>query len=619
MEATPRRSVLGNEARDTAQVQRRQRDPGTASVWGVSCERMLYTANGAAVSFEEELAYARPILQRTVIHDGFQCDKANVLKDGQCLPCSPGTFFQATGIFCDVVLKGSDESLQGIPCHRSVLSVQSPYFRAAFTHNWKESSEPVFRLANIDNLTLQELVAYAYTMNLRLSDDTVVSVLIAAQFLQMTPVARMCWKYVKQHLSLSNCLDVHALASQHSNPRLASAALHFIQLHFQILAQSQEFLELDAHQLAALIASDAVDVFSEDQVWETVMRWLDHDRPGRLANMPVVLHNVRAPFLSDQYRENWKSAMAANGLPLGEGQGTAERHSYGAQDVILCVGGFLGDNDKTAVYAFSPSIPTVWRLEDLPADADDCRTVLLDAASFLIFHHNGMHIVQRDSHYTGLRDKWREVDPTPRWNTTAAALDGRIYVSGGNACDDDRRNVEAFDPKRNSWRPVAPLPVYLTCFEMVASCGRLFVLGGEGDEGGDEEYGRWVFSYDPDTDKWTQLRDKPTADIGRHVCVGAEGLVFVIEDAKRFVRVDAYDPATDQWVRKADLIRERVNPGCAYLNGKLYVIGRDRWVEDGYCSIEVYDHETDSWTLQECQIPESEYGFDCVVMKMKPG
>ncbi|XP_055351797.1 signal peptide, CUB and EGF-like domain-containing protein 2, partial [Paramacrobiotus metropolitanus] len=57
-------------------------------------ERLLYTAHGAAVSFEEELANARPNLQRTLIRDGWQCDKANVLKDGQCVPCSPGTFFQ---------------------------------------------------------------------------------------------------------------------------------------------------------------------------------------------------------------------------------------------------------------------------------------------------------------------------------------------------------------------------------------------------------------------------------------------------------------------------------------------------------------------------------------------
>ncbi|XP_055349059.1 kelch-like protein 26 [Paramacrobiotus metropolitanus] len=160
---------------------------------------------------------------------------------------------QATGTFCDVVLKGSDASSQGIPCHRSVLCVQSPYFRAAFTHNWKESSAPVFRLANIDNSTLKELVTYAYTMHLRLSDDTVVPVLIAAQFLQMTPVARMCWKYVKQRLCLSSCLDVHDLASQHNNPRLASAALQLIHLHFLSLAQSLEFLRMDAQQVLSLL------------------------------------------------------------------------------------------------------------------------------------------------------------------------------------------------------------------------------------------------------------------------------------------------------------------------------------------------------------------------------
>ncbi|XP_055351608.1 uncharacterized protein LOC129597929 [Paramacrobiotus metropolitanus] len=75
---------------------------------------------------------------------------------------------------------------------------------------------------------------------------------------------------------------------------------------------------MDTQQLTSLIASNAVEVFSEDHVWEAVRRCLDHDRAGRMAHMAAVLQNVRAAFLSDQYREEWQSAMAAYGLALGK-------------------------------------------------------------------------------------------------------------------------------------------------------------------------------------------------------------------------------------------------------------------------------------------------------------
>ncbi|XP_055353249.1 kelch-like protein 18 [Paramacrobiotus metropolitanus] len=159
------------------------------------------------------------------------------------------------------------------------------------------------------------LVAYAYTMDLHLNDDNVEPILIGAQFLQMSPVASMCWEYVEKRLCLSNCLAVHALASQHHNPLLGDAALSLINPHFLCLAQSQEFLQMDAQQLVVLIASDEVEVFSEDQVLEAVLRWLNYDRPGRLAHEPAVLQNVRASCLSADSRQVYSATLISAGAP----------------------------------------------------------------------------------------------------------------------------------------------------------------------------------------------------------------------------------------------------------------------------------------------------------------
>ncbi|XP_055351936.1 kelch-like protein 4 [Paramacrobiotus metropolitanus] len=157
---------------------------------------------------------------------------------------------QSTGTLCDVLLQGSDATVAslGIPCHRNVLTAHCGYFRSLFTHDWKESAQRELQLQNMDTRTLNEVVQFMYTLDLRLSESNVERILAAAQFLQMGRVAAMCWEYLQRRLNLSTCLQVHALASDLHNPRLADAALAIIHPQFLRLAQRQEFLRMEAHQ-----------------------------------------------------------------------------------------------------------------------------------------------------------------------------------------------------------------------------------------------------------------------------------------------------------------------------------------------------------------------------------
>ncbi|XP_055329936.1 kelch-like protein 3 [Paramacrobiotus metropolitanus] len=541
---------------------------------------------------------------------------------------------QLTGTLCDVVLKGCEESALGIPCHRNVLSVHSAYFRAVFTHDWKDSAEPVFQLRNIDSHTLNELVQYAYTLDVDLNDDNVERIVIAAQFLQMGELELMSWDYVEQHMRVSNYLAVHTPASNHHHPRLATAALELIHLHFLQVAQSQDFLELDAQQLIALLASDNVDVFSEDQVFEAVRRWLDHDRPERLEHAAAVLQMVRVAFLSEQCHLEY-SIILTSALKVTPPcpsqtsqtiQNSNPRPSYGAREMILCLGGTCQDlvgSEEASVDVFCPSIPAVWRLRDLPELVECCSAALLDPGWMLI---NSMHCVgtvRRNSLYTGLRHEWRETSrvSTLRLAGALAALNGCVYAVGG--CDPygdgmvGLSSVEMFDPVSGSWSAVAALPDGLSGLAMVACEGRLYVFGGDDTEGVPNA----TFSYDPATKAWTRLADMPTARTGCRACVAPNGLIYVTGgetyDASLRVHVEAYDRVTDQWHKKGDLVEERSHHECICVGGKLYVIG-GFFAEGVYQdSIEVYDEETDSWALHACRLPQGKSHFGCVVMKLK--
>ena len=61
-------------------------------------------------------------------------------------------------------------------------------------------------------------------------------------------------------------------------------------------------------------------------------------------------------------------------------------------------------------------------------------------------------------------------------------------------------------------------------------------------------------------------------------------------------KVEAYDPATEQWEDKADMIRARKYFSACVVDGKIYVFGGAINCSSAWSTVEVYDPDTDNWT-----------------------
>ncbi|XP_055329928.1 influenza virus NS1A-binding protein homolog [Paramacrobiotus metropolitanus] len=306
-----------------------------------------------------------------------------------------------------------------------------------------------------------------------------------------------------------------------------------------------------------------------------------------------------------------------------------------AREVILCVGGRRLDG---TVDVFSPSIPAVWRLQQPEARfVDPCGVMVRDGSSLLIARSYDVVTMQRDSRYVGLEEQWRrgarmKID---RHAPGLAALNGRMFAAGGFGSGTGRgplASVEVYDPSSDAWSAVAALPVGLARLAMVGCGGRLYAFGGERND--DRDASKLALAYDPAANAWSRLADMPTARGCCVACVGPSGLIYVIGGsswtgyAQRIIRnrrdgtgrcVEAYDPVSNQWLLKGDLVMRRSEPGCVCLDGKLYVLGGyvDENGRDCLDSIEVYDEEADRWELHECRLPQARSAFGCAVMKLR--
>jgi len=112
------------------------------------------------------------------------------------------------------------------------------------------------------------------------------------------------------------------------------------------------------------------------------------------------------------------------------------------------------------------------------------------------------------------RKRWSTAAPliTAREHMAAAVLGGQLYVLGGrNRKTDALPDAERYDPRRNSWEPVEPLPLPTGGGQALSAGGALFVIGGGDDRAG--QVADAVQRYDPANGSWSQ---RPPMRTARH-------------------------------------------------------------------------------------------------------
>ncbi len=245
---------------------------------------------------------------------------------------------------------------------------------------------------------------------------------------------------------------------------------------------------------------------------------------------------------------------------------------------LYVFGGFAGTTYgapvERTVAVYDPAGDAWTRAADLPLDVTHCNAVVVDGTVWLAGGYRGAHpgpvvadvlrydvasdtwgkgpplpvataagtlaLVGRTLHYVGgfvdrdttVATHWalavdggaewepRAPLPSPRGHLASAVLGDRLYAIGGQIRHDsdpvDLDVVDAYDPARDAWTPVASLPGPRSHFEASTFVhdGTIVIVGGRDDtrlypirRAGLAN----VTRYDPARDVWTEL---PTLPIG---------------------------------------------------------------------------------------------------------
>lgn len=189
----------------------------------------------------------------------------------------------------DVTLLVGDQEL---PCHRSLLALNSPYFHAMFAGDFAESFSARVELRDVEPAAVGQLVDFVYTGRLTITQSNVEALTRSASRLHFPTVQKVCGRYLQQQLDATNCLGICEFGEQQGLLGVAAKAWAFLRENFEAVAQEDEFLQLPRDRLATCLASDLLQVQPEQSRLEALLRWVRHDPQDRAAHLPELLSLV---------------------------------------------------------------------------------------------------------------------------------------------------------------------------------------------------------------------------------------------------------------------------------------------------------------------------------------
>ncbi|KAG8177186.1 hypothetical protein JTE90_015794 [Oedothorax gibbosus] len=520
--------------------------------------------------------------------------------------------------FCDVSLCVEGEEF---PCHRVVLAAFSPYFKAMLTSEMAESRQRSIVLNGVEAPTLSLLLDYAYTSRIPIHKRNVQALLSAANLLQVLAVRDACCAFLERHMDAGNCLGIHCFAEAHACTLLQEKAKQFALRFFPEVCRQEELVSLSVGKLVELLSSDALNVDREEDAFEAVLRWLNHDPTQRGDNFHQVLEQVRLPLLSPYYLHDWVAGVPAVSTStqcqklLEEARlyhllpdrrhhtpRTRPRASFGVSEVVVAVG---GEDDKVvlrSVECFDPVNDKWLTLACLPFAISKHGVVV--TGQNILYVAGGEYPDGTASRslwkYDPIFDQWQEMASmtVERSELGLVVVDSLVYAVGGWDGASRLSSVERYDPQHNTWQLVAPMKISLTSPAVAALHGMLYVTGGAVLEDGDGI--DMVQRYCPATNEWSELAHMLIARSGSRACV-VNNLIYVIggwhASTENTSKVEVYDPEGDVWRPCSPMLERRYQPGVAMLGGKIYAAGGEEGWDRYHDTVECYDPEADEWMM----------------------
>lgn len=229
---------------------------------------------------------------------------------------------------------------------------------------------------------------------------------------------------------------------------------------------------------------------------------------------------------------------------------------------------------------------------------------------------------------------WRQEPgvPTKRHEGCFVMVNQKAYALAGR----DIRNVNAYDPRTNTWEVLSKVPIELHHSQCVVVGHEIWLVGAWTGDFPDEDLVENIWVYDTDSDTWDnsrpgipedRRRGSTTAVLverneTREIYVSHGNIGGHNPDAVALAQFDKLNVDTGEWTVLPDAPNARDHAGAGLVGGNLFCVagGRDSGVDEGsllkatIATTDCYDLDTGVW-MEMPPIPTqragASYGTTC--------
>lgn len=532
------------------------------------------------------------------------------------------------GTLTDVTLTACDANVQA---HKLVLMAASDYFRTMFKACYTEANSDHLSLPGVDPSLLAILVDYFYTGCITVTEDNVLGLLEASSLLLLPDLVQACGQFLSDHLDVSNCLRIRAIATAWDYGGLdwlAMAASRFVQLNFEQVWRSPEFIGhlddgscddassfttepmlplLNAKQLANLLRADDLCVDSEESVFYCVERWAKGNKCSR--DEVCDASGGGNSWCSDS---DGVTNSITPALPQEEVLTEDEKHMILLWDTVRFP--LLPDTFRHNVVLSSPFMSTIvktdsYQMAKSVAGAQSStqpnwnRSVRRRGLNMdlVVAHCDGSDILEVFN--TDHEDVWQALcklpSNCPRDAVAIAGHRSKVYLVGGTSgC-----TCHIYDLATSEWTVGPSMQEPRWHHGLVRLGDMLYAVGGCGQQNSMEA----ICLSDLESG-WAA---RPPMNVRRYLpgVATLAGAIYVVGGADNEwsaqSTVECFDPGAHEWLRLANMNCPRAQPAVCALNGLLYVMGGRNSKKVELKSVECYNPSTNMWTLLDDNISGS--------------
>ncbi|XP_077294824.1 kelch-like protein 25 [Arctopsyche grandis] len=485
---------------------------------------------------------------------------------------------------------------RNFPAHLIVLMACSEFFGTN-----EGRVEEIF--SDFEFEVIEAILKYCYTGQISIDEN---------QFEKLMELAnRLEVKIPKQFktVDLSNCLEVLKLSG---DSELIKKAMDFTLKNFETLHTTQDFLNLPTSNVTEILKSDDLIMSSEEDVFNAVKLWVNHDDANRKIELAQLMRSVRLSLLSMEFlvdevmtfcnvcAECMTSIKQAIKNKNNKSSIQKETHRGNKQKMAL-VGGLQLDMANT-IDIFDGRKKSWTLSEDIGINKILLGSVLVGNWIIIIGGQNSSPKSLTSVEYidleNGQKHPLKPLNQVRRYfSAVKLCRDSStdVYAIGGFG-GENLSSVERWNSKTGDWENIAPLLLAVYWHSASVIDDKIFVTGGISSENGIQT--NKVQMYSLETNAWT-YRAQMIQSRADHSSVAFKEKLFVAGGLKVPLNtyldsVEYYDPYANLWTAFTKLPKPAKGISLCCFQNKLLSMGGSN--EKGFLSdVWEYDDTNKSW------------------------